>query len=129
MLGYKVVLSTGKPGVFKSAIMGPTHGRHYRIGKTTTRKKGDGPLAVFRSRLRAVAFIKKHVDSPSRAYVFRCAYAPSLDDKAYYFWYRTREGMIKYKKTYIPEGTVFADTIILIEEIFEGDEYADTEVR
>ncbi len=85
----------------------------YVVGVETVRRDKFGPLAVFRSRLDACAFVTSIKSKfPERYFsftVWSCEYLPSTD---HHLWVPS---MVGRQTAYsLPEGTVFAEKVMLV---------------
>ncbi len=101
-IGYKVVEKYN--GRYRSCCVVSSAVR-YGIGFITERPYCCGPLAVFKKKEDAIRFRRL----PFGQHVFKCKYTKSKDDK---LWNITRRVWFE-----LPIGTVFADTVELIEEV------------
>lgn len=102
-LGYKVVRKYGKH--YASCSLNDRGYKIYKIGKVTKPNDDCGPLAVFGTRIAAVAF--GFLDYT----LCRCKYIPSSRCG---LWIGQHD---VWPAGYIPKGTRFADEVELIEEV------------
>lgn len=115
MKGYKTVRS----GLLKGSFLSISYGGiklEYRLGVITNRPEGQGPLAVFDTLESALDFAKSMGSDPadnSFLRIFLCEFSPSKDDKLWFNHY----GEPVYNTRNLPQGTLFADSVSLIEEI------------
>jgi len=108
---YKVVRSSGNGKIFLSAT-GMGEVTEYTLGEKTNRPKLCGPLAVFSFLVYARNFCKKL--SVENLVIFRCKITGSLDTK---LWVKSPVCKISVSFCDMPEGTVFADSVTLLEQI------------
>ena len=117
-VGYKVVkVKHSRHGAcFVSAVAGQRFGGQQKSGKEvvyiryfrTFRPKSCGPLAVFDDLKSAKYFC---TDSDI---IFKCSYVPSSDNR---LWVDYFDRSIS-KVVGLPPGTVFADSVVLLERVW-----------
>lgn len=126
MRGYKVVKYDLVKGTYVSAT---SNGRilDYIIGSKTIPQDGDGPLAVFDNLISASRF-KDNLFSRKDIDILECEYEVTNKEAALWFmkdfWLASDVGKVKGKAKlknhgmfYLPEGTVFASSVILLEKV------------
>ena len=84
----------------------------YKVGKWTKRPKGCGPLAVFDTYEQAKEFLGYYDDFLQRE-IYSCKYRRSTDTC---FWYTGKHSFTSTSDG-IPDGTVFANRVKLLEQI------------
>lgn len=87
----------------------------YKIGKTTQRMIGNGPLALFNTFKDAEKLFNQIIIKKSNFHIFECQYIPSKDLQ---LWYK-QDGLntSDFSANNLPKGTKFADSITLIREM------------
>lgn len=86
----------------------------YFVGSETKPKNGDGPLALFNTRENAIKFVHNFCVSEEKYRVYRCHYLESNRKKLYYM---KENGKPIYSNFALPEGSVLAESVVLIEEV------------
>jgi len=104
MLGYKVV----RVGCVYTSSTVFSRCLTYEVGKITRPIKGDGPIAVFDNLEDARSFVG------CTSTIFLCEYEQSLHRN---LWYRTNSNTRLYCDFTLPQGTDFADSVKLLEEV------------
>ena len=113
MIGYKVVQKIDRCLYSFNFPCIPTYRSLYEIGHTAVRRPGYGPLALFASLLDARRFLSTFTGLViGKSHVYRASYTPSKDTK---LWVERPTGP-SYSGE-VPHGTIFADSITLLEEI------------
>jgi len=96
----------------QSVIMGlrsTPAARTYAIGKITRPAKGCGPLAAFRTKINARAFVSTE---RLRGRIYRCVYQRTRATKV---WYSPSPGyLIEYGIDCLPKGTILCRSIRLL---------------
>ena len=106
MIGYKLTNNINILGEDES-FCAPCEGCVvYEVGKTTKPREGCGPLAAFDTKKQAMDYIFGG-DCARTIKLWRCDYEPSQGYTLFV------PGIVLYPTT----GTVFADSITLLEEI------------
>ena len=111
VIGYKVVrIDNGElVSAFNDGYI-----RKYSVGEWTKPRDNDGPLALFKEKKQAVDFFHIHSSCYNKHLIYKCEYEESDDNT---LWCCTPDGMKIYIYFNIPNNTIFADKIKLIEKM------------
>ena len=118
--GFKVVYSYNE--LYQSCIQMRGHGCiEYKLNEWVSRRKSEGPLAIFETLAYAKSFYIanfgfQYTGAKKRFKIFKCEYIPSYDSNLWYITYRFDLKMILSFLDF-PNGTILADKVKLIEEI------------
>jgi hypothetical protein len=88
----------------------------YAVGETTVRPEGFGPLAVFATFAQAKSSLD-HDGSDLHHAIYRCEYAPSEETG---LWTPRPEKPLRFPDNLLPDGTVFADHVTLLEKVCDN---------
>lgn len=119
--GYKVVIE--RNGYIHSC-MECSRRHYYKVGEITTPRRDCGPLAVFETYEAAYAFVTRYAGAAPRV-IYSCTYTKSpTKDLFFRYWYNGMRRIESFmsglrRGTYLelPEGTDFANRVMLIERI------------
>lgn len=119
-VGYKIVNRHGSL-LMSGFIM---HNRKiYGIGRTTVRTRGCGPLGLWKRKRVAIDYMNAYSDNLDyRSELYRATYIESADTG---FWLPQLNGLgeaIFAPDNLIPNGTMFADEIELLEKVDTKEE-------
>lgn len=84
----------------------------YKLSKFINRRKNDGPFAVFDSFLNARKFLIDFFEFGEDYIIYECEIVKSNEQCLY----TDRKGVRTAEE--LPEGTVFADKVMLTKEVF-----------
>ena len=122
--GYKVVAKPHDSDELLSAWWGTSHpGVRYKVGEKTAPEPNCGPLCAFQTKDNAERFVRIILRAPESWYstyeIWECDYEEAKEEAV---WYdhpslRTPWQETKAPVENLPEGTVLADSIILIKKL------------
>jgi hypothetical protein len=84
----------------------------YKVDEWVGRKKGNGPLAVFRTYKAAKSFAERRIPWVSK--IYNCRYVPSKQKS---LWIKDKACFSLRLSRFLPHGTDFANKVMLIEEV------------
>jgi len=111
-IGYKRLKRTGNNLWYSCVQHAEKGGRTYRVGVSTTPRPAHGPLCVFRTRRQAKLF-------DCGSHIARCRYRKSYRKGIWFLLWG--KGAKREPWWELPAGTVFAESVTLLEEPRDAD--------
>lgn len=119
LIGYKIVFYDFQRKVYTNYLYN-AQSMEYIIGRISCRPITEnglcGPITIFDCLEKARKYNRNFVMSPEHSHIFKAEYIKS-EEKLVYRYEKFHTTVFTLKNSDLPEGTVLADKIRLVEEV------------